>query len=52
MLRLVAVYLVIWTTNVGHSQWFGVLSIILGLALGIANIFHFNLLILWSIILL
>jgi len=35
-----------------YAQWLGVLSIVLGLALGIANIFHFNLLILWSIILL
>ncbi|KAK4922358.1 Golgi apparatus membrane protein tvp18 [Elasticomyces elasticus] len=35
-----------------YAQWLGVLSIIIGFALGIANIFHFNLLILWSIILL
>lgn len=35
-----------------YAQWLGVLSIVLGLALGIANIFHFNLLILWSVILL
>lgn len=35
-----------------YAQWLGVLSIILGLALGIANIFHLNLLILWSVILL
>ncbi|KPI38614.1 Golgi apparatus membrane protein TVP18 [Cyphellophora attinorum] len=35
-----------------YGQWLGVLCIILGFALGIANIFHFNLLILFSIILL
>lgn len=34
------------------NRWLGVLAIILGIALGIANIFHFNLLILWSVILL
>ncbi|EHY52671.1 Golgi apparatus membrane protein tvp18 [Exophiala dermatitidis] len=35
-----------------YGQWLGVLCIILGIALGIANIFHFNLLIIFSIILL
>ncbi|KAK5259483.1 Golgi apparatus membrane protein tvp18 [Exophiala xenobiotica] len=35
-----------------YGQWLGVLCIILGFALGIANIFHFNLLIIFSIILL
>ncbi|KIV94002.1 golgi apparatus membrane protein tvp18 [Exophiala mesophila] len=35
-----------------YGQWLGVLCIILGIALGIANIFHFNLLILFSVILL
>jgi len=34
-----------------YGQWTGVLCIILAFALGIANIFHFNLLILFSIIL-
>jgi len=33
-----------------YGQWTGVLCIILCLALGIANIFHFNLLIIFSII--
>lgn len=35
-----------------YGQWTGVLCIILGFALGIANIFNFNLLILFSILLL
>jgi len=35
-----------------YGQWTGVVCIVLCFALGIANIFHFNLLILWSIILL
>jgi len=35
-----------------YGQWTGVLCIILGFALGISNIFHFNLLIIFSVILL
>jgi len=33
-----------------YGQWIGILSIILCLALGIANIFHFSLVIIFSII--
>jgi len=41
-----------WEALTPHSHRLGVLCIILGFALGIANIFHFNLLIIFSIILL
>jgi len=34
-----------------YGQWTGVLCIILAFALGIANIFHFNLLIIFSVLL-
>ncbi|EGX44231.1 hypothetical protein AOL_s00210g20 [Orbilia oligospora ATCC 24927] len=33
-----------------YGQWMGILAILLCIALGIANIFHFDLIILWSVI--
>ncbi|KAF3904906.1 hypothetical protein ABW20_dc0108081 [Dactylellina cionopaga] len=33
-----------------YGQWVGILSILLCLALGIANIFHFDIIIVWSVI--
>ncbi|KAF3903165.1 hypothetical protein ABW21_db0208560 [Orbilia brochopaga] len=33
-----------------YGQWIGILSILLCVALGIANIFHFDIIILWSVI--
>jgi len=57
-LAAVSVYQTCWTPLFCHMDQtdtttrLGVLCIILGVALGIANIFHFNLLILFSILLL